>query len=141
MYELFTTSTHQNCPFRQIQTTLGNSSQPWATPLIRHLSSKKKRLHNRTRRSDLVKNWEKYHAVKNSCRKSAEKLTVGAYVICLILTLIEVTRIYGSGGSRKFSEGVSDSTQFQPICKSKTKKKKKKRSQPAVQCYNCDFKD
>ena len=41
----------------------------------------------------------------------------------------------------EISEGVSDSTQLQPIAISqRPKKKKKKGSQPAVERRNCNFK-
>ena len=51
----------------------GKSNQPWATPLIRYLSSKKKRLYNRARRSDLVEDWKEYRAAKNLMQKECRR--------------------------------------------------------------------
>ena len=51
----------------------GKSSQPWVTPLIRRLSSKKKQLYNRARRSDLVEDWREYHAAKKLMQKECRQ--------------------------------------------------------------------
>ena len=51
----------------------GKSNQPWATPLIRRLSSKKQRLYNRARRSNLVEDWKEYCVVKKLTQKECRQ--------------------------------------------------------------------
>ena len=54
-----------------------NSNQPWATPLIRWLSRKKKHLYNRAKQSGLPEDWMEYRAIKKlmqqECRQSHTK--------------------------------------------------------------------
>jgi len=51
----------------------GKFNQPWTTPLIRRLSSKKKRLYNRARRSNLADDWGEYHAAKKLMQKECRQ--------------------------------------------------------------------
>ena len=83
----------QLVPTKSVPT--GKCNQPWATPFIRRLSSKKWRLYNRARRSDLLEDWKNITLLKNLRRRNVEKRITDICVTCSILTLIELTRTCG----------------------------------------------
>ena len=80
VYEVFTTANHQNCSFRQ----------PWVTPLIGTFQIRQKNLYNRTRRSDLVEDWNEYRAAKKLMQKECWQPIIDIYVTCSIQSLTEV---------------------------------------------------
>ena len=61
----------QLVPTKSVPT--GKCNQPWATPFIRRLSSKKRRLYNRAKRSDLLEDWKEYRTAKKLMQKECRE--------------------------------------------------------------------